>query len=74
MPSRVTRRPTLREVERWPATVSVSEAATAIGISASHLRAQIAADSAPVEVLRFGRAYRVVTASLVDLLSGRAAA
>jgi len=74
MPSRVTRRPTLREVEKWPATVSVTEAASALGISASHLRSQVAQGMAPVQTLRFGRSYRVVTADLVDLLSGRKAA
>jgi len=62
--------PTLAEVRKWPATVSVAEAAQALGVSKSHLHTLIRSDTAPVKVLAFGRAYRVITADLVDVLSG----
>lgn len=60
--------PTLNEVRDWPATVDVSQAATALGISRSQLYEEIRTGSAPVRTLRFSSRIRVVTASLVTLL------
>lgn len=60
--------PTLDEVRSWPATVGVPEAATALGISSSHLYELIKQGQVPVRVLSFGARHRVVTASLVRLL------
>jgi hypothetical protein len=60
--------PTLADVKKWPATVSVPQAATALGCSRSHLHNLIARDEAPVRTLAFGRRHVVVTASLVRLL------
>jgi hypothetical protein len=61
--------PTLAEVQAWPATVGVPKAATALGISKSHLYALIKSGEAPVRILCFGSRQRVVTASLVTVLS-----
>ncbi|GAB2922897.1 DNA-binding protein [Streptomyces heilongjiangensis] len=59
--------PTLDEVRTWPATVDVTRAATALGISRAQLYGLIKRNEAPVRVLDFG-SKRVVTASLVRLL------
>lgn len=59
--------PTLDEVRSWPATVDVTDAARALGISRSKLYALIQRDQAPVRVLNVG-SKRVITASLVRLL------
>lgn len=63
-----TKVPTLAEVRGWPATVSVPQAASALGISKSYLHALIKRHEAPVRVLPFKGRHRVVTASLVRLL------
>jgi hypothetical protein len=60
--------PTLEEVRKWPATVEVTKAASALGCSRSQLYAQIKRGDSPVRVLSFGTRVRVVTASLVNLL------
>ncbi|WUE27170.1 DNA-binding protein [Streptomyces sp. NBC_00498] len=59
--------PTLDEVRGWPATVDLSTAAHALGISRSQMYALVKRGEAPVRVLDYG-AKRVVTASLVRLL------
>ncbi|MEU2800225.1 DNA-binding protein [Streptomyces sp. NPDC007117] len=61
-------KPTLDEIRTWPATISVPEAATAIGISKSHLHALIKRGDSPVRTLSFGARHRVITADLVRLL------
>ncbi|WP_079065525.1 helix-turn-helix transcriptional regulator [Streptomyces olivochromogenes] len=62
--------PTLEEIKRWPATISVAEAANALGISRSHLYELIRTGEAPVAVLKLGVSTRVITASLVQVLGG----
>jgi len=62
--------PTLDEVRRWPATVSVPKAATALGLSKSYLHELIRSDQAPVKTLPVKGRHRVITASLVRLLEG----
>ncbi|MFI5793821.1 helix-turn-helix transcriptional regulator [Streptomyces sp. NPDC051677] len=62
--------PTLEDVRGWPATVDVSQAATALGCSKSHLYELIRRGECPVRVLPLGGRQRVVTASLVRLLEG----
>lgn len=59
--------PTLDEIRSWPATVTVTQAATAIGISRSQLYELIRLDQSPVRVIKAGT-IRVVTASLIRLL------
>lgn len=63
-------RPTLAQIRKWPATVSVPQAATALGFSRSGLYEQIKRGEAPVRVLSSGRRHVVITASLIRLLSG----
>jgi len=60
--------PTLDEVRGWPATVSLVEAAAAMGVGKSLLYEQVKAGTAPVRVLPISGVRRVVTASLVRLL------
>jgi hypothetical protein len=60
--------PTLDEIRTWPATVSVPQAATALGISKGYLHDLINRGEAPVKVLPLNGRHRVITASLVRLL------
>ncbi|MEU0723126.1 helix-turn-helix domain-containing protein [Streptomyces sp. NPDC006140] len=62
--------PTLDEIRSWPATVSVPKAATALGVSKSHLYELIRRGEAPVKLVPLGGRHRVITASLVRLLEG----
>jgi predicted DNA-binding transcriptional regulator AlpA len=62
--------PTLEEVRSWPATVSVARAATAFGISRSHAYELVKQGEFPARVIPAGNSRRVVTASLVEVLSG----
>lgn len=62
--------PTLTEIRKWPAVVSVPKAATALRCSQSHLYALIKRGEAPVKTLSYGRRHVVITASLVALLEG----
>lgn len=60
--------PTLDEIRGWPATVSVPQAATALGVSKSYLHELIKRGESPVKVLPLDGRHRVITASLVQLL------
>ena len=62
--------PTLNEVRKWPATVSVTKAATALGISKTYLHQLIKRGESPVKVLPVNGRHRVITAALVRLLEG----
>jgi hypothetical protein len=62
--------PTLEEIKQWPATVDVSTAASAFGISRSHAYDLVGRGEFPAEVLKFGTRCRVITASIVRALSG----
>ncbi|MFD6914047.1 DNA-binding protein [Streptomyces virginiae] len=65
------KRPTLADVRSWPATVSVVEAAEALGCSKTFLYERIKTGDSPVKTLSVGgRRYVVITADLVRLLSG----
>lgn len=63
-------RPTLAEIRKWPATVSVAEAARAIGCSRSHLYERVKRGDSPVKTIPVGTRHVVITADLVRLLSG----
>ncbi|MFD8967721.1 DNA-binding protein [Streptomyces sp. NPDC059568] len=69
----MTTQPTLTEVRSWPATVSVQQAARALGCGKSKLYDLIARGEAPVRTLSFDKRVVVITASLVGVLSGDAA-
>jgi excisionase family DNA binding protein len=62
--------PTLDEIRAWPATISVPQAATALGISHRHLYELIKRGESPVKLAPLGARKRVITASLVRLLEG----
>jgi hypothetical protein len=64
--------PTLAEVRKWPATVSVGDAARAIGCSRSHLYERVKQGDSPVKTIPVGTRHVVITADLVRLLSGEA--
>jgi excisionase family DNA binding protein len=61
--------PTLSEVKSWPATVDVTRAASALGISKSTAYEWIRTGQFPCAVISVGHKYRVVTAGLIHLLS-----
>lgn len=64
--------PTLADIRKWPATVSVTDAARAIGCSRGHLYALVKRGESPVKTIPVGARHVVITADLVRLLSGEA--
>ena len=60
--------PTLAQVREWPATVDVTQAASALGVSRSTAYELIRLDRFPARVLSVGHRRRVVTSSLVAVL------
>ncbi|MDQ1039436.1 putative DNA-binding transcriptional regulator AlpA [Streptomyces sp. V3I8] len=60
--------PTLAEIKTWPATISVTRCALALGCGKSSLYDQIKRGELPVRTIHVGRRTAVVTASLVRLL------
>lgn len=69
-PRRNALQPTLADVRQWPATVSVPQAASAIGCSKSHLHERIKCGNSPVKTIALGTRHVVITADLIRLLSG----
>jgi predicted DNA-binding transcriptional regulator AlpA len=66
---------TLEEIRTWPATVDVTEACRAWGISKSHGYELCARNEFPARVIRVGSRYRVITSSiLAELGASREAA
>jgi hypothetical protein len=65
------RRPTLAQVRRWPPTVNVETAASALGVSRAGLYEAIRDGMAPVEVITVSHRMKVLTASLLRVLEGR---
>ena len=65
-------RPTLAQIRKWPASVNVEDAARALGISRASLYIAIAEDRSPVEVIIVGRRKKVLTDSLVSVLTSTA--
>lgn len=62
--------PTLREIqETWPATVPIPLAAAAFGLSRSHAYELVNRGEFPARVIRVGQRYRVVTASVLQVLT-----
>ncbi|EHR59176.1 Prophage CP4-57 regulatory protein (AlpA) [Saccharomonospora cyanea NA-134] len=62
--------PTLAEIrDNWPASVDVAKAATAFGISRSHAYELVARGEFPARVIKVGGRYRVITASVIGVLS-----
>lgn len=67
---KTTARPTLAEVRKWPATVSLPKAAHALGCSSRYLQQRVKQGAAPVKTIPIGSRHVVITADLVRLLSG----
>jgi hypothetical protein len=61
-------RPTLEEIRDWPATVDLTTAAPALGISRSYAYELAKRGELPCRVLQIGSRVRVVTSSLIPLL------
>jgi len=75
MPVTIARkRPTLDQVRLWPPTCTITEGALALGVSRSALYEALARGERPVQVITVGHRMKVLTASLVATLEGRAAA
>lgn len=68
------RRPTLKEIESWPATVSVEAAAAALGVSRAHAYECVRAGTFPVRTITVGGRIAVLTYSLVSILTAEPAA
>jgi excisionase family DNA binding protein len=66
--------PTLDEVRRWPATVSVEDASAALGISRAHAYDLIKTGEFPAKALSVGRRIRVTTSSILAIIDTDAAA
>jgi predicted DNA-binding transcriptional regulator AlpA len=66
----LTKVPTRAEIAEWPVTVNVREANRALGVSDSHGYELIARGEYPFKTLRVGGRIRVLTASIVKVLSG----
>lgn len=62
--------PTLEELRSWPAIVSLTQAATAFGISRSHAYELVRTGEFPAKVLRLGATIKVLTASIISALGG----
>ena len=62
------RRPTLAEIRRWPPTVPVSKAATALGISRTSMYSAISSGDCPIQTITVNRRLHVLTASLIAVL------
>lgn len=63
------RRPTMDEIRSWPATVSVQDAAMALGISRAYAFKLINQEEFPCRVLTLGlKRHQVLTESLIRLL------
>jgi len=64
-----TERPTLDEIRRWPAGVSIPRACSAFGFSRSHGFDLAQRDEFPARLIKAGGRWVVVTADLVRVLS-----
>jgi hypothetical protein len=66
--------PTLTEIrELWPPTVDVTEAGVVFGLSRSHSYDLVARGEFPAKVIKVRSRYKVLTASIIEVLSGEAA-
>jgi hypothetical protein len=61
--------PTLDDIRQWPATCSLGEAAAALGYSKAWAYELAASGEFPAKILQVRSRKRVVTASLLEVLS-----
>jgi hypothetical protein len=69
----VTERPTLDEIRRWPAGVSIPRACLAFGFSRSHGFELAQRGEFPARLIKAGGRWVVVTADLIRQLSAGSA-
>jgi excisionase family DNA binding protein len=63
--------PTLVEIRRWPATCDPEQAGLALGVSRSTVYEALRRGDFPGRAIRVGGRWRVITASLVELLEAK---
>jgi excisionase family DNA binding protein len=63
--------PTLRNIRDWPATCDPAQAAIALGVSRSTVYETLRRGDFPGRAIRVGGRWRVITASLVELLEAK---
>ena len=63
-----TSRPTLEDIRKWPAAVSVEDSAAALGVSRAHAYDCIRLGTYPVRTIRVGSRIAVLTASILEAL------
>jgi hypothetical protein len=68
---RVVTAPTLREIRSWAPTCDPANAALALGISRSTAYEVLRRGDFPARAIRVGGRWRVITASLIDVLEGK---
>lgn len=66
----MTQPPSLDEVRSWPATVDLTTAASALGVSRAYAYELTKRGEFPARVIKVGSRLRVVTSSLLPLLDG----
>ena len=63
--------PTLAEIRTWPATCAPDLAGLALGVSRSTVYESLRRGDFPGRAIRVGGRWRVITASLVELLEAK---
>jgi hypothetical protein len=65
-----TNEPTLAEIQQsWPATVDLATAGAAFGLSRSYSYELASRGTFPAKVIKVGSRHRVITASIISVLS-----
>lgn len=63
--------PTLREIRSWPPTCDPAQAGLALGVGRSTVYESLRRGDFPGRAIRVGGRWRVITASLVELLEAK---
>jgi helix-turn-helix protein len=63
-------RPTIDDIRAWPATCDVPDAAGAVGVSRTTAYELVKTGDFPAKVIKVVGRYRVLTASLLAVLTG----
>jgi predicted DNA-binding transcriptional regulator AlpA len=61
---------TIDDIRRWPPLVGLGDAARALGVSRSHVKALMARGEFPIKTVPLGKRTRVHTASILQYLEG----
>lgn len=65
--------PTVEEIRSWPATVDIAKGGSAFGISRSYAYELAQRNEFPAKVIKVGGVRRVVTASILAVLTAESA-